>query len=407
MRKTLLLALTSSLLLGEVEISGHFDITSQFYLTKPDSKHQNSFTAKQILELKYEKDEITAFVKLYAQEAYYDLKGSSEQTKRSFARIDEAYLKYDRDNDAFEIGKSIKFWGALELRNIVDGFNPNELRDDLFITNKLGVWNSSYTYFTDNGEFSVILKLFEQDQKMAESPYVYYIFPDAVNYNHNLSTSKGELRPSIYLTYSGSTDTQYPIDYAFIYENGYDSQRYFSQVVNNPYSYVQNAYLVEKFMTYNTMVIDATLIKLEALYAVVKDDLYVGDYSHVALGLEHTLEDIYDGSSLGLISEYYRYDTYEDNKYTDLQLFETMQNDLFIGARYSFNNTNSSSIIGGVVYDLEYIEQTYYAKYESQIADNFKLEVDYYFIEPSKKEKTAFSLLGQHQRVGVNVAYYF
>jgi hypothetical protein len=160
-------------------------------------------------------------------------------------------------------------------------------------------------------------------------------------------------------------------------------------------------------MTYNTLVIDATLIKLEALYAKVDGDGTVGDYSHIALGVEHSLEDFDNGATLGLIAEYYRYDTYEDDKYNDLELFETMQNDIFIGARYTFNNENDSSIVGGVVADTEYNEQTYYAEFESRMFDSFKISMDYYNINPSKDTLTAYALLGKHQRVGLNIAWHF
>ena len=392
---------------GEMKVQGHLDLDSQFYVTNPDSKHDNSFTAKQTLELEYTEDKLTLYAQLYAQEAYYDLLNTSKQTKRTFARIDELYMKLDYEDDSIEVGKSIKFWGALELRNIVDVFNPNEFRDDMFKTNKLGAWNTSYTHYTDSGELSLIIKVAEQEQRMAAFPYTYYLFSEEVSYDSNLVTSSNEHRPSVYLTYSGTTDTQYALDYAFIYENGYDSQRYFSSIINQPATYQQHAYIVNKFMTYNTLVVGSTLIKLEALYAVAEEKAPISDYSHIAFGIEHTIENFYDSAALGLIVEYYKYNTYESGKYNDLQLFQTMQNDLFIGARYTLNNANDTSVVGGIIHDSEYNEQTYYVKLESRLMDGFRLELDYYYIEPSKKEKTAYAYLGRHQRIGLNIAYYF
>jgi len=160
-------------------------------------------------------------------------------------------------------------------------------------------------------------------------------------------------------------------------------------------------------MTYETLVVDATLYKLEALYAKVAGDERVGDYSHIALGVEHTLENIYEGAALGLIAEYYRYDTYEAGKLDDLALFESMQNDLFVGARYSFNNANNSSFIGGAIVDMEYQEQVYYMEFESRVAESFTLALDYYSIEPSTTDATPYAQLGNHQRVGIKLAYYF
>jgi hypothetical protein len=407
MKTLLLLVLSSLLLYAEFETKGYVELQSQGYITKPDDKHKSNFTLKQNLELTYEKNDLTLYANIYAQQDYCDTLTTSKQNNRTFMRLDEAYLKYDFEDDALQVGKSIKFWGALEFINITDIFNPKDLRDDIFDkTQKLGVYNISYTHFFQNSELSIIVKLNEPDQKMASYPYVYYIFPSYISYDDDLKKEKHN-RVSAYLLYSGSTDTTYPIDFAFIYENGYDSQRYFSPVVNNPLSYEQNSYLVHKFTTYDTMVVGETLIKLEALYAKVMNDEKISDYSHIALGFEHTIQNIYKTHSLGLIGEYYNYKTYEKNKYTDLQLFETMQNDLFTGLRYAFNDTNSASIVGGVVKDFDYNEELYYFKYESRFLDTLKVGLDYYYIEPSKTKKTAFTMLGRHQRVSLSISYHF
>ncbi len=417
-----LLSLTT--LFAEFSFSGSVGLDSQAYLSAPSQKHKQNFTAVQELELKYIKDDLTLYSKLYAQEDSYDLSSDdAKKNERTFARLDELYLKYDFENDMLQAGKSIKFWGSLEVRNIVDGFNPRDLRQDMFNADKFGVYNISYSHYTQSGELSLIVKLDEVDQPMAAQPYVYYFFPYFVSYDGRLHEAQDSYRPSIFLTYSGSTDTEYALDYAFIYQNGYDSQRYFitdtpqnlnptSPTFTDPTEFKQYAYIANKFMTYNTLVVGATLIKLEALYAKVDDNVYIGDYSHIALGVEHTIENLMGSEAgLGLLVEYYRYDTYEDDKYTDLELFETMQNDLFLGFRYSVNNANETSLLGGVIADVVYNEQSYFCKFDTRVYDSFKVQADYYYINPSKKETlslpTAYQFLGKHQRVGLNIAWYF
>ncbi|MDF1875159.1 hypothetical protein JHD48_05380 [Sulfurimonas sp. SAG-AH-194-I05] len=396
---------TSQCLFSDVEISGHVDFNAQAYVLTDSSKYKNAFTAKQTLALEYTNENVTLFTKVYAQEAYHDFFGQKDETQRSFVRLDELYVTIENDESTIEIGKSIKFWGSLELRNIVDVFNPNDLRNDMFVNDKLGVWNVSYAYYTENGEIALILKGTEQKQRMAGESYAYYFFSQPLRYDAHLQTTQSKKRPTAYLKWSGSTQSDTPIDYAFIYQNGYDSQRYFSIIANQ--TLAQHVYRVNKFMTYNTLVIGATLIKLEALYAFVEENTNVGDYSHLGLGVEHTFNTFKSGAGIGLIGEYYRYDTYDTDKFDDVQLFETMQNDLFIGVRYTLNDEDDSSFIGGIVHDLEYDEQTFYVKYESRLQESFKVEIDYFYIEPSKNTQTAYSYLGRHQRVGVNIAYHF
>ncbi len=407
-----LLLFCVSTLFGEFETSGYIGLNSQSYLTLPKGKHKNNFTAKQEIKLKYTKEDFSIFANIYAQEDYYDL--SNDDTKhndRTFIRLDELYLKYDFENDMISVGKSIKFWGALEVKNIVNVFNQKDFRTDLLRSDEMGAYNFTYSHYTENGEISAILKLNEPNQPMATFKYAYYTFAPFITYEDELQKSDDNYKPSIYLSYSGTLDTEYALDYAFIYENGYDSQRYFlpdGPLDGSPVVFKQYAYTVNKFMTYNTLVIGATLIKLEALYAIVDDDKYIANYSHIAFGFEHMIENFLDSdTTLGVIAEYYKYKIYDDDKYSDLELFETMQNDLFVGLRYSLNNANDTNIIGGAIIDTEYDEQTYYMQFVSRAYDSFKIEIDYYYIEPSKDTLTPNALLGRHQRIALDISYYF
>lgn len=406
MKKTVLiflLFLTNAL--ADLETKGHVDVQLQSYLTRAQDKHPDNFTASAQVELDYTQEDLELIAKASAQADSYDFTGSSKHNDRSFVRLDELYAKYELEDSQFMAGKSIRFWGALEVDNITDVFNPDDFRTDIFNADKLGVWNMAYTHYTDTGELALIIKIDEPDQDMASLPYVYYFFPSFVNYDKNLQSEKSKNRPSVYLKYSGSTETEYPLDYAFIIENGYDSQRYFSS--DAAFNFTQHAYLVNKFMTYDTLVVGSTLFKLEALYTDVLNDEKVSDYYHIGLGVEHTLSQVYKQADLGLLAEYYKYDTVQKDRLSDLDIFETFENDLFLGARYSFNEGNDASVVGGVIFDLDYNEQSYYIEYEGRIAQTFKLNLDYRYIEPSKNSLTAFNLMGRHQRVSLKLGYYF
>ncbi len=403
-----LLAL-SVLLFGEFEYQGDVGIESQAYILAPKDKHKNNFTAYEQLEMSYTHESLKLATRLYAQQDYYDAVGDTKN-ERTFGRVDELYGLYEFDEDSLFAGRNIRFWGALEVRNITDGFNTQDLRNDLFNPDKMGAWNLAYSHYTDSGEFSIIIKLDEENQKMAALPYAYYFFPAFVTYDDALQSEDSLQRPTIYMSYSGTSETEYPIDYAFIVQHGYDSQRYFKSdgpLDGAPVTFSEHAYLVNKVMTYNTAVIDATLIKLEALYTDVIDDALVSDYWHLGLGVEYTMTfDALDGD-LGLISEYYRYETLDSEKLSDLELFETFQNDLFLGLRYAFNDVDDSSFIGGVIADLEYDEQVYYMEYETRLGESYKIKLDYRYIEPSTSNITAYALLKRHERLGLKVAYYF
>ena len=404
----------------DVTVQGNLDLTAQYFSIRPEDKHSFNFTGAVNLEVEYNKDDLKLKTKLHVQNDLYDYKKSSQQNGRSFARIDELYAKYDFEDEQIIFGKDVRFWGALEVRNITDNFNSDELRADPFETDKLGSWNATYTYFTDNGEFSVIAKFYEQSRKMSSYPYVYYYFPQNITtpqgaqlpleYNNNLNTQASEFRPSLYLKYAASTDTEYALDYAVIFENGYDSQRYYTTTLSADTTSMQtneNAYLVNKLITYNTLVVESTLIKLEAVYTDVINDKEISDYLHIGLGVEHSLTQVYEGADLGLIAEYYNYTTFESEKRSDLELFELFQNDLFLGLRYTLNQGNDASIVAGTIIDLSYDEEVYYLEYETRFLDTVKVNFDYRYINPSSKEKTAFNLMGRHERISLKIGYYF
>ncbi len=392
----------------DITFQGHVNLAAQTYLTKPTGKHKNNYTVSTEMEVAYNKNELKGFAKIRAQQDYYDLLGKDEHNDRSYLRLQELYMKYDLEDAQLFFGKNIRFWGALELRNITDVFNLSDFRSDPAENDKIGSWNAAYTHYTEDGEFSAIVKLYEQDRKMPAYPYVYYPFTNhRITYDSQLQTESSPMRPSVYLKYSGTADSEYAFDYSIVFENGYDSQRYYTAPVAPEFKVYEHAYLVNKFISYNTLVVDATLYKLEAVYTDVLYNDLISDYVHLGLGVEHTLTQIYKEADLGLLMEYYRYGRVQNDTYSDLDLFEVFQNDLFIGGRYSFNEGNDASIVGGVMFDLQYDEQLYYLKYEGRINDIIKLSVDYRQSEPSANYETALKRMGEQKRISIKAGYYF
>ncbi|WP_304545888.1 hypothetical protein [Sulfurimonas microaerophilic] len=403
-----LLELEEGSFLEDVTFQGHVNLAAQTYISHPSGKHANNYTASAELEAAYNKESFKAFMKLRGQQDYYDLKASAAHNDRSYLRVKELYGTYDFENSQLFFGKNIRFWGALEVKNITDVFNLRDFRSDPTENDKMGSWNMAYTYYSDDAEISAIVKFYEENRKMPAYPYVYYPFTNQlITYESDLQTTKSQNSPSIYLKYSGSGDGEYALDYSIIFEHGYDSQRFYNVPVAPEYKVYENAYYVNKFITYNTLVVDSTLYKLEAVYADVLDQELISDYYHLGLGVEHTFTQVYKEADLGVLAEYYRYGALQSDIYTDIELFEVFQNDLFIGARYSFNEGNDASIVGGAIFDLEYDEQVYYIKYESRINDIFKLHLDYRQSEPSDTYETALKRMGKQKRMSVKAGYYF
>jgi len=402
MKKILLFLFLGTYVLAELSYEGYVGADMQAY-NKTSTKHSSNLSLEQKLKLRHENKDFLSVLELYAQEDSSDY-NNKEKNKRSYIRINELYTSYEFEDSKIQLGKSILFWGSLEVKNIVDGFNIQDKRNDPSKTDKVGAYNIQYSQYFEESELSFIVKLYEQKSKMANSSYTYSILGKNESFKNKLESEKSLFRPSVYLTYTGSLSDDIALDYAFILQNGYDSQRYLSKIGNE---YTEHAYLVNKFSSFNTLVLGSALIKLEFLYTDVLDDKNVSDYYHSALGLEYTLEQFEEGSELALLGEYYYYKSKNEKISSDLSLGEIFQNDLFLGLRYSLNDYGDSTAVGGLIIDTDYKEENYYVEFETRLYDSVKVKLDLSYTEPSKSHNTIYAKQGRSKKIGLNIAYHY
>ncbi len=383
-----LLSFATLVFASGIEYKGNLGFEYDYFSHDIQNKRDNAFATVGEVELKKEIGEGEIKVKL---KGLYD----KDDHNRRYIDFQELYYKYNFENSELLIGKNTLFWGALEVYNLVDVFNTKDILDDPFdYDKKLGTWNISWTRFFENSELSFILRLSQEDQKMQEEDSIFFFLP--LPYNSDL-VKQHENRPSFFVKYSGSGE-EVQIDYTLIYEAGYDNQRYLSY---DHGKLRQNAYWVNKLLGYTTLIYEDTIYKAEAAYAI-SDDVKVSDYLHTGVGLEHTIYSIAGKKDLGLLLEYYHYEQFNDTKFTTKEIGELFQNDLYLGGRFSFNDTASSEILAGVDFDLDESEKIYFLKYDTRILDNYKIELQYQHLSPSKE-----SLFSKIDHAKVAISYYF
>jgi hypothetical protein len=329
--------------------------------------------------------------------ALYD----TNDNKRRYFDINDLYFQHDFEDYNFLIGKSTRFWGAMEFYNQSDTFNTKDWLDNPFdYESKIGAWNIAYTRFFDDSELSIIVKLHEEKQAMQERRSVYNFLPTA--YDKKLDTDSDN-EPTIYLKYSSSID-KYQVDYSLIYQNGYDEQRYMVQKTSrdtNISSMQQHAYNVDKFIGFGTMVRGDTLYKTELAYTSSHDDK-VADYAQGSIGLEHTLYGIWNKMDVGIIAEYYKYKIFQNHRFNAKSFGKLFDDDLSLGFRLSLNDISSSEVLGGWDIDRHNREQLFFVEYDTRIEDKYKLGVSYQHLTP--KEDSSFEKLDS---VMVEFGYYF
>ena len=389
-----------SIVKDDLEYKGNIEVESAYFGHNMENKRDNQSAFRFEIEGKYKLKDNQKFVAKL--KAIYD----TNDNKRRYFDFNDLYFQHDFKNYSFLIGKSTRFWGAMEFYNQTDTFNTKDLLDNPFdYDSKVGSWNIAYTRFFDNSEFSIIAKLNEEKQRMQESRSIYNFLP--YSYNEKLDTDSDDV-PTIYLKYSSSIE-EHQMDYSVIYQNGYDDQRYIvpklSQDTNTSaptISMHQHAYTVDKFMGFATMVKGDTLYKTELAYTSSHEDK-VSDYAQGSIGLEHTLYGIHDKMDLGLIAEYYKYKSFQSNRYEAKKLGKIFDDDLTLGFRLNLNDMSSSEVLGGIDIDRNNKESIFFVEYETRLQDEYKLEVSYQHLEPTKEE-SSFDRLDS---IRVKLGYYF
>ena len=390
MNKIILSIICSSALFAEgIEYKGNIGLES-FYIDHSIAGKRDNQTA---LRGEFEVKEKTKMGQVVLRaNAIVD----AHDKNRRYVNLSDLYYKYDFDNADVLIGRNTRFWGAMEFYNHTDAFNTKDWRDNPFDYDaKLGANNIAYTEYFENSELALIAKIGQEGQKVQEAQSVNNFMPPI--YSDSLVTQKSKNRPTVYVKYTGSAEES-QFDYALIYQNGYDEQRYLAP---KGASLHQNAYLVNKVMGYATLVSGETIYKTELAYTK-SDDEKVSDYAQYSVGVEHTLYGVWGKSDLGLLAEYYRYDAQDSSKLGAKDFGNLFQNDLTLGFRLSVNDSSDSDVLGGVSLDQDNQEKLMFVEYNTRLLEKYKLGVSYQHLEP--KSGSIFQKLDSAK---VEVAYHF
>jgi len=391
MKKTIILSilLSSFLLADGLEYKGNIGVESSYI----DHDIANKRDSQNALRLELELKQKTANGQMVLNaEAIVDVKDKN----RRYVDVNDLYYKHDFENSDLLIGRNTRFWGAMEFYNHTDAFNTKDWRDNPFDYDaKIGANNIAYTQYFENSELAVIAKVGQEGQRVQDQKSVNNFMPP--NYNDKLETQKSKNRPTVYVKYTGSAEeTQF--DYAVIYQNGYDEQRYLAP---KGASLHQNAYLVDKVMAYATLVSGETIYKTELAYTQ-SDDERVSDYAQYSLGVEHTLYGVWGKSDLGLLAEYYKYDDKDSTKLGAKDFGNLFQDDVTLGFRLTVNDSADSDVLGGVSIDRDNQEKLIFVEYNTRLFEKYKLGLSYQHLEP--KAGSTFKELDSAQ---VEFGYYF
>lgn len=349
-------------------------VGSEFRAYPKTDKYNLSLTYENQSEWK--NDYFNLYLRLNATKDFKD-------KKRDELLLNELYLLKSLGNFDFTFGKQIVFLGSLEAKNIVNFLNPQNYKKDIFQTHKLGSFISSLKYyFKDNSSLGLYIKSADKKQKFPSKKYEGYPF-GKFDYNKHIKINNGLAEALLMYSFSAEI-LEHSGDFAFGVYNGYDS---FKMPILNSLIFDLKALRTNKIFAYSTLAINEWLLKFELMQTNPKEK-GIKKFYESGIGFEYSFYDFYKSHTLGIISEYYKSNSF----------FTSLENDIFIALRYSLNDKDSSEFLFGFIKDIKNNDNSIYLKYDGRLFDGVKISSDVRYAKLNNKENLRF---------GFEIKYYF
>ncbi len=376
----------------ESEFSGSIAFETRYFTDEP--LYPQQLSQQNFIELKPQ-----YFLSL-GENTQFNFEGfarySDKDTDSNYTDIREMMLYYYMGDFEFNIGIGKVFWGQAESINLVNIINQTDYLASFDNEEKLGQQMIGIRYLLNSGSIS------------------FYALPD---FNVvDFPSLEGRMRTPIlidndkvfYEEVDQENEMQYAVRYQQSFENLDLGLSYFEGTSRLPelvMTFNSNGYLIFA-PKYNLL----TQYGIDLLYLM--DDIALkfegiqvqttkGDYLAYVGGFEYTYYGIFDTNyNLGLIMEYQ-----SDERKDDPMILG--QNDLMVGARFEFNDFDSSEILVGYTMDLDYSgSYSFYIEASRRINENFKVSLNAYLFNSELPTDPIF-LFRHDDHIDLNIEYYF
>ncbi|MEM6490377.1 MAG: hypothetical protein AAF684_00510 [Pseudomonadota bacterium] len=284
---------------------------------------------------------------------------------RTRADLREANIFYQSADWDLTVGLAKVFWGRAESENIVDIVNQTDFAEDSDGDEKLGQPMVQFNYLTDIGQVGLFVMPGFRDRTFVDgrnrNGFALPVDAD----DPDFEAGAGRWHPDLAFAYSHFIDE---FDFRVSHFYGHSREPRLVQTPGADGPKLVPAYdLIHQTGVDGQATLGPALWKLEAIHRRGQGDPF---FATVA-GVEYTLFSFADGrGDLGLIAEHL-YDGRDDDAPTTI-----FDNDLFLGARYAFNDVSDTEILGGGVVDLENGATALSLEFETRLFDNWSIEAD-------------------------------
>jgi len=323
------------------------------------------------------------------------LRLDSEDSERSHFDIREAYWLHVFDGWELGVGISKVYWGVTESQHLVDIVNQTDLVEAPDGEEKLGQPMIRVSTIRNWGIVDVfVLPGFRERT-----------FPGA----------DGRLRPPLLIDvddakYESSAEQNH-VDFAARWNQsigqwdvgasgfwGTSRDPLFNVVDDNGTLKLQPFYAqIQQYGLDLQAITGSWLWKLEGIYR--ESDFE--EYAALTGGFEYTFVGIFEQIwDLGILLEY----SYDDRSVAEAG---ALQDDIFVGGRFAFNDVASSEILFGVIQDFDYGDsRSGLIEVNTRVGSNIKLYIEGRFFE-SDDERDPLYVFRQDSLIEVSAEFYF
>jgi len=340
------------------EFSGNLAVEGQVFNTPPQFSEQFDNNVTLSFEPRWN-GEWNGGDDLWSVQLF--MRADHKDEGREHADLREAlWLHIDGDNE-WRVGVNTMFWGVTESRHLVDVVNQTDAVENIDGEDKLGQPMIHLKRYEDWGvlDFLVLPGFRERTFHAAE----------------------GRLRPPLVVddsqtAYESSAGQQH-VDYAFRISQTWDDLdlglSLFKGTSRDPlllpgFDANGNPVLTPYYEQMTQLGIDMQFIYLDWIWKLeaIRREAESSDFNAFTGGFEYTFYGIFDSATdLGAIVEYSR-DSRPKAEATILD------NDVFVGGRFAFNDIKSSEILAGFFVDADNRSRSFRVEASRRIGDSWK-----------------------------------
>ena len=321
------------------------------------------------------------------------LRWDEADSERTLVDLQEAYWALEGNDYELLVGSNTVFWGVTESVHLVDIINQTDAAGDIDGEDKLGQPMINLALQRDWGELSAFVMPYFRERT----------FPGA----------GGRLRPPLpvdtdHPVYE-SSDGENHVDFALRYSHyigdvdigvslfsGTSREPRFVPAEDGAY-FLPHYDLIDQVGVDLQYTVDAWLWKLEA----IARDGYSHSFAAAVGGFEYTFYQVGESAAdIGVLVEY-QYDGRNE-----LEPITVNDNDIFIGTRLAMNDTQDTSVLAGVSYDVDTGETFLNIEAERRFGDDIAVELRVRAFSGASPEDITYSLV-RDDYIQFQIAKYF